>query len=113
MFSHWLDAIVLIGLLSQRIHVIKRQVDLTVDPLSSSTVSDIDCEVTVVRESVATRLAARDLVPGDILVISAVSHPVFLYAADADLSSAESSEISAVAHTSRMSAFDCDARRCC
>ena len=77
MFSHWLDAIVLIGLLFQRIYVIKRQVDSAVDSLSSSAVSDIDCEVTVIRESVATRLAARDLVPGDILVIYAVSHPVF------------------------------------
>lgn len=73
--SHWLDVFVIIGLLSQRIYIIKRHLDSAVKSWISTGIPNIDCEVTVVRESIATRTAARDLVPGDILVIRAVSHP--------------------------------------
>lgn len=73
MLSHWLDAFVIMGLLSQRIYIIKRHFDSAVESLISTAIPEIDCEVTVVRESIATRIAARDLVPGDILAIHGVS----------------------------------------
>ena len=75
MLSHWFDAVVIMGLLSQRFYIVKRHLDSRTEYLISAAIPEIVSEVTVVRESIVTRIAARDLVPGDILVIRAVSHP--------------------------------------
>jgi hypothetical protein len=76
--SHWFDALVIIGLLFQRLYIIKRLLDSTTEHLVPDAFPGMDWEVTVVRESIATQIAARDLVPGDILVIHAVGHPVVI-----------------------------------
>ena len=76
MLSHWFDAVVIMGLLSQRFYIVKRHLDSRTEYLISAAIPEIVSEVTVVRESVTSRIAAIDLVPGDILVLRAVSYPV-------------------------------------
>jgi magnesium-transporting ATPase (P-type) len=53
-----------------------RYLESRTEYLIPATIPEIDSEVTVVRESVTSRIAARDLVPGDILVLCVVSYPV-------------------------------------
>jgi magnesium-transporting ATPase (P-type) len=64
------------GLLSQRLYIVKRHLDSRTEYKIPAAIPEIYSEVTVVRQSVTSTIAARDLVPGDILVLRAVSYQV-------------------------------------